>query len=358
MCIYKYKILITMCASKQNEKGMNINMEENEMKAEPVKNNYSEWLAEFEKAVNSFEEIPIELKISMIKNMYDGVEEIVFKKLDNVDGYYSALFKSVEINADLKLKEDRLKAIIFHELMHSATTPRNELGQHKRDGFKEHSGKGTGLNEGATEFFSHKLYKNYYNSKNEAVSYAILVDITRDMISLYGEQAYLDAYINGPEKLDVLMQKDGKSFYEFRDITDDFYEYVYMNKEKSSSEILKNDSQVKEKYKMIGKYIEEIKKARGLKPHQSPNNWKNAMYMYMNLNAFSWFKDFFSNIREKFSFKKKTLLLEEETKKDVKEEFRKSLNKENFNSESDNLPISKDNIIKRTKLRNFEKEER
>jgi len=337
---------------------MNINMEEKEMNAESVKNNSIEWQAEFEKAINSSDEIPIELKRSMIKNMYDGVEEIVFKKLDNVDGYYNALFKSVEIKEDLKLKEDKLRAIIFHELMHSATAPRNELGQHKRTGFREHSGKGVGLNEGTTEFFSHRLYKNYYNHDDGAVSYSILVDVTKDMISLYGEQAYLDAYINGPEKLDVLMQKDGKSFNEFRDITDSFYKYVYMNKEKSYSEILKNDSQVKEKYKAMGKYIEEIKKARGIKSHQSPNNWKNAMYMYMNLNAFSWFKDFFSNIKEKFSFKEKTLLLEEGTKKSVEDEFRKSLIKENFKSESDDLSISKDNILKETNLRNFEKEER
>lgn len=333
-------------------------MEENEMEIKNEKNNFSKWQADFEKAVNSSEEIPIELKRSMIKNMYDGVEELVFKQLDNVDGYYSALFKSIEIREDLKLREDRLKSIIFHELMHSATSPRDESGQYKRTGFHEHSGKGIGLNEGTTEFFSHKLYKEYYNREDEIASYNILVDVIKDMINLYGKQVYLDAYMNGPEKLEVLMQKDGKSFNEFRDIVDDFYKYVYANNERSSFEILRNDLQVKEKYKAMGKYIEEIKRARGLKSHQSPNNWKNAMYVYINLSPFSWVKNVFSNIKENFNFKEKTLLLDEGTKKSDGEEFRESLLRENFKSENNNLSVSKDNILKESKVKNFEKEER
>ena len=208
------------------------------------------------------------------------------------------------------------------------------------------------------------------------IAYPELVNITKDMVNLYGEDVYLDAMMNGSEKLEQLMAKDGKSFTEFMELADDHYRIVYNNKEKKWFEVQKEDKTAKESYLKIGQFIEDIKKTRGIE--NIPTEWKNSDYLFnerwrenMQTNEKqSWFKRLTSTVKEKFSNiknkifgKEETLLLNEGTSNqqiDNKNNmsFRDSMRQENFKSELGNLDnknIEKENNIRESNNRDEER---
>lgn len=287
-------------------------------------------------------------------NMYRGLKDI--KKAETqrqASASYFARKKLIEIykqNAN-KNKDRRLMS---HEVFHAATTIRDEVGMPIRAGFcyLENCNMGVAITEGATEYFVQELYKKSGRKPIE-YCYLELVNMTKDLVNLYGKKEFADAMINDPKKLEELMKKDGKCYTEFMEITDDYYRTVYQ-KDKPWHEIMKTSEEAKEKYLRIGKFIDEIKASRGIEnltEQQKTSEWEKSMELFEEKQ--NWFKTMISKIKERFSKKEKTLLLEEgnlregELAINSQEEFKNSLKVEISKSEYEHLiehHENKDNI--------------
>ena len=139
-------------------------------------------------------------------NMYRGLKDIKkMEKQKKGTGLYWAHKKLITISektSDKNLDE----RIMSHEVLHAATTIRDEVGNPIRTGFY-YIGKcnmGVGINEGVTEYFVQELYKKSGREPIE-YSYLELVNMTKDLVNLYGKKEFADAMMNDPKKLEELM---------------------------------------------------------------------------------------------------------------------------------------------------------
>ncbi len=101
---------------------------------------------------------------------------------------------------------------------------------------------GIGLNKGASEYFSQKLYSKLEH-KEIPVRRPELVQVIKQLVDFYGETSILDAMVNNSNNMFTLLGKDGKDYGEFVDLMDEYYDNVYINK-----------SSPENQEKLIGRY--------------------------------------------------------------------------------------------------------
>lgn len=276
---------------------------------------------ETEEGINKFieillseDEFPEKIKLQMIKNLKNGVNNIEVTKIDKRHyAYYDFNKKEVKIRKNLMQNKAEKQETVIHELFHAATTSRNRFDEVNNVGFVSKTyGMGYGLNEGATEYFSQKLFRKI-SDKKIPVSYKELVAVIEDLVNLYGENVILDAMVNGTSKLEGLMEEDGVNFAELREDMDGYYRYVYCDKEKEVHKMIK-ENLAKAKYLKIGNFIEKIKTNRNFKiVEENPlkSEWKECMNLFKGKERFLGIKRFFSNIKDSFIVGKDLELLSE-----------------------------------------------
>ncbi len=288
-------------------------------------------IKDFQKLLHTVDNIPFEIKEKMYENLRKGVRKISIKKANtNFSGRYYSSKKVVELN-NYHLKDNDLrKKVLLHELMHAALTSRDKLNFVIKQGFANVTNTvGMGFNEGATEYFAHKLYENT-NRRDIQVGYEELVNIVKDMVALYGEDVIIEAMVKSPKRLEKLMMQDNKSYFDFIQITDDYYRYVYQNDSISSCGMKKN-LKARQKYEKIGSFIEEIKEHRklsGFNYVMTTSHWKNSMELFGKQNIFEKFKESLFIIKSKFFIKKEEKRLIEENSYNNNDEKRKEFKKQ------------------------------
>jgi len=202
-------------------------------------------------------------------------------------GLYNANNKSLIIGnfgTDNKsgdiIDETDLRDIWAHEMTHAATLSKfqndlDDMCEHdksdyaitskdkRRVGFQYLNIGGVALNEGMTEYFSNKLLEK--NGHEKFVLYPMYVLIVKDLVDLYGENAVIEAFVKSPERLEELMDKDGKCFVEFMELLDESYFAIYLpkNAEKGMTivDTIKSE-EAQNKWNKVGRFIEDIKEKR------------------------------------------------------------------------------------------------
>ena len=274
--------------------------------------NVSDEINNFMELLNTENEIPQYIKDKMHYNLKCTVKNIIIKKMGyKCSGKFHADKRLIELNMDFLEDKKIVKQVLLHELMHGAFTTINKNELVLKQGFANSSNTiGCGLNEGATEYFTQKLYQKMPNFNYKKI-YIELVNIVKDMVNLYGEEVIIDAIINQPHKLKKSMEKDGKNYYDFVDIIDEYYRYVYADTWLLYSEKIGREK-AKEMYLKIGKFIEEIKNKRKINDFNyidTPSEWKSSMLVF-NKNSNKRVKNFFFNFKNIIFNKKEEPLIE------------------------------------------------
>ena len=230
-----------------------------------------EIIKEYISMVKNTDVFPDNIKNIMSENLNNSVKNILAVNI-NVRGlgFYNSSKKEVYI--DTNKNKDAIKKVLIHELTHAASAVCGKDDEVTRVGFNDkikHAGHG--INEGVTEYYARKIFEENKIQADNKETYVDLVAIAKDIIAIYGNDVIVNSYIGGPEKLEQEMIKDGKSFTELREIMDDYYIAVYQDKRKSFDKMIKKP-EVSGLYEKIGKFIEDIKKTKGME--QTPSEWK------------------------------------------------------------------------------------
>ena len=144
--------------------------------------------------------VPREELIKRIKeNLNENISYEKFEK-GKVLGTYNSQDKKITLKENLS--EERLKAVFFHEMVHCITNHGDYVG------FTGELSEKTaiGITEGFTQYVSKVRNRKYGVELN---SYPILTEQTENLVELLGEEEYLDAAFNDPERVFILMQKEG-----------------------------------------------------------------------------------------------------------------------------------------------------
>lgn len=278
----------------------------------------------------------------MMKNLesslINGIE-IVDELKDNHAGEYSADFRKIKIKNDIP-------SVVMHEIFHAASTRVDDNNRVTNIGTRYYSANiGTSINEGITEYFTQELFK----WKTPYVGYKPLVAIVKDLVVLYGEENILETYLNNPEKLENLMEKDGHVYGALLDMGDTYYKMKYDN---SDLVIPKSRQQevAKSQYEKICYIIEDIRDKRQrenpeieLPMCECRKEFELEYNFKFSIRAF--FRNVHAKLKDKFSTKEKQVLL---TSGEVSSEelvdgqvlnneessnnFRATLSQENFKS--------------------------
>ncbi len=139
----------------------------------------------------------------LIKRIKENLNENVgFTKFEKgkVLGNYNSQDKKISLKENLS--EERLKAVFFHEMVHCITNHGDYVG------FTGELTERTaiGITEGFTQYVSKIRNEKYGVTLN---SYPILTEQTENLVELLGEEKFLDAAFNDPERLFTLMEKEG-----------------------------------------------------------------------------------------------------------------------------------------------------
>lgn len=335
-----------------------------EIKQEEIENSQRKkmdgLLGGFEKGLDLCTEWPKAFKIQISKTLEKNAKRFEYKKLPKGKrAEYRANLKKVTLNKLSSADVFTRYAAIFHEMMHTATTERDKDGNAIRIGLKQVKDNktiGIGLNEGATEYFANKIYSKL-GRREVKMGYQENVQVVKQLIELYGETTILDAMLNGTEKLEKLMEKDGKSYIELNELMDSYHMKRYgKNKEKMSKE------QIAEPLKEVEKFLEELKYNRNTIKENSVTKETVKEKPTIKEKVFTWFK----NVKDKFanifgnpdepillepSFLISNMEEDEETK-----DFRESIKANNKETNTNNKKQS-DNYYTKSEHNNEEKEE-
>lgn len=188
---------------------------------------------------------------------------------------YNSLLSKLTLNKEKSDVNIKYKNIL-HELMHAATTERNEIGEPVKSGFTLSGKSGEGLDEGATEYFAQKLYSKLGRPEIPVI-YRGEVNIIKGLVSIYGETVILDAMLNGTEKLENLMKNDGQDYSELRDLVDK-YQVNKNNKLYEKAEESYNEAeQIIEKIKLKRKLEKTSKELNMDKNYTENENMKTCI---------------------------------------------------------------------------------
>lgn len=144
------------------------------------------------------------------ENLNHSVE---FKEFDSksILGEYNATINKISLKQGLE--EEQLKDVFFHEMVHCITKDKDCVG-FSREVFDK-SGKSrrvqvTGFTEGFTQYVSKIRAEKYGGDTN---SYPILTEQIQNMVSLTGEDKFLDMAFNNREGLADLLIDAGLIVY-------------------------------------------------------------------------------------------------------------------------------------------------
>lgn len=162
-------------------------------------------------------------------------EQIKSIKIAEVEGGWSGGYytqkKKIIINPECyKLYREE---VLFHEITHGVFTRGDYETGFRLMGYtgfinREFFSKGTGLNEGATEYIAQKLLED--TSYNNYVAYKKNVEIIKHLCITYGEEFIFKALKEGPQVLAERLEKDGVSYNELSEVMDEMTTIKYQKK--------------------------------------------------------------------------------------------------------------------------------
>lgn len=287
---------------ENNCRTMTIKMNtEKENQRTPSKKIYGQ-IRGFEKILNLCDDIPEDKKNKMLDNIFKNAKEFEYKVIGQEKNTAAALYYSMDrkivLGKDPKVDANAKYKNIIHELIHAATTERDEFGNDKRIGIEQKENSeivGRGLNEGITEYFAQKFYSKLGRPK-VYVGYPNEVKVIKELVGLYGEDILLEGMLEGPQNLEKLMAKDGKNYTELRDLMDEYF--VTRNKEEYNK--------AAEKYVKIQDFIGEIKAARQVDIQKE----NQVEYRDKKENKIvTWFKNIKNKVKGIFNKQEQLLLL-------------------------------------------------
>ena len=255
----------------------------------------------FKKLLDSNKNISQELKEQMYNNLLKNLKDIEYKEFsDNRWGglyYYDEL--KISLRRILIQSVDSKYKTLLHELVHAATTTKDEIGRTRKVGFGEIEGKigetcGYGLDEGATEYFAQRLYKST-GRKAVDVAYPQNVEVIERLVGLYGENVILDAMINNTDNLEQLMAIDGAKYEELRGLMDDYHNQVYYNANGLHAGDAVRTVEAQEMYNKIQGFIQDIEDRRKIEDKDIPIQEDGSKIS-------NWFKNFKNKLNNIFSF--------------------------------------------------------
>lgn len=138
----------------------------------------------------------------LIKRIKENLNEnISFTQFDKgkVLGTYNSQDKRISIKE--ALSEEKLKAVFFHEMIHCITNHGDYVGFTGE--LEERTA--IGITEGFTQYVSKIRNQKYGVTLN---SYPILTEQTENLVEILGEEEFLDAAFNDPERVFTLMEKE------------------------------------------------------------------------------------------------------------------------------------------------------
>ena len=138
-----------------------------------------------------------------------------FKSLkeENAAGQYNFVKKEIYIESEI-INEEKLKEIIFHEMIHCITTQNHLPGCIEKieimDDENNYILDNIGFNEGITQWITMKAL-----DLEEYSSYPILTRLTKELAEIIGEEEVLDIAFNRPQEIkekmaECLQSKNGK----------------------------------------------------------------------------------------------------------------------------------------------------
>lgn len=162
------------------------------------------------------------------ENLNENINFTKFEK-GKVLGSYNSEDKKISLKDDLT--EERLKAVFFHEMIHCITNHGDYVGFTGE--LQERTA--IGITEGFTQYVSKIRNQKYGVVLN---SYPILTEQTENLVEILGEEKFLDAAFNDPEKVFYLMEKaeliedsyDAQDFCEHFDVIWRHEDEIYRGK--------------------------------------------------------------------------------------------------------------------------------
>ncbi len=116
------------------------------------------------------------------------IKKLLFKQDSKILGAYSSYNNLIELSKDYN------KSVFFHELFHTASSVKTE--QNTYIGFAQRpSSIGVGLNEGYTEYLTHKYFYEFEEVR-DSCSYLLEQLIAKEIERLVGEKQMEEHYFN------------------------------------------------------------------------------------------------------------------------------------------------------------------
>lgn len=149
--------------------------------------------------------------IRRIKENLDHSIEFVEFDSKSVLGEYNATINKISLKQGLD--EKQLKDVFFHEMVHCITKDKDCVGFSKEifdKGGKPRRVQVTGFTEGFTQYVSKKRAEKHGGDIN---SYPILTEQVQNMVSLVGEDKFLDMAFNNRDSFSDLLVDSGLIMY-------------------------------------------------------------------------------------------------------------------------------------------------
>lgn len=168
-------------------------------------------------------------KEEIIKRIINNLDNFEFcdefsSSKGNVAGTYSNSKKEIKILKNIDKNDEKIKSIIFHEMIHCITANPEEqvTGFSKKYFFEEDNDELNvtmhGFTEGFTEYAT-KIRDNKYSlAEGERISYPILTEQVQNIVSLIGEDRFFDIAFNNPKDFIEEMELEYGYAIDFREL--------------------------------------------------------------------------------------------------------------------------------------------
>ncbi len=175
---------------------------------------FTNFVVEFQECFSDI--MPAEQVIERIKKNIFGSIKIV-EKFDNreLDGRYGEDGR-IYLREDVIQNERYVKYLLFHEMLHSITSVRDENGTELMMGFSYLKyGYGKGLNEAMTEYLTQIRNEKFENNRSDLISgYRTIVEQMRRMTNIFGMEEILHYYFYEPYKFKDFINAKGMNYEE------------------------------------------------------------------------------------------------------------------------------------------------
>lgn len=168
---------------------------------------------------------------------YINKEEVIKRIINNLDkfefmndlkkdvlGEYSSLEKKIMISKKIDKDEEKIKSVIFHEMIHCITANTEELvtGFSKKYFLEEDNEEINvtmhGFTEGFTEYTTKIRDNKYLLTKEKGISYPILTEQVGNIVSLIGEDRFFNIAFNNPQDFIEAMKLEYGNRIDFQEL--------------------------------------------------------------------------------------------------------------------------------------------